>query len=1425
MTGIMKKGAEFAATVVIYLISFLGLSGQKTLIPEMSPPNARFYNFLVKGGEANQASTSLLIDHYGFIWTGTETGLYRFDGARYLEYGMSMTDSTGFYGYGTNYLFEDHEGTIWLGTFGALNRLDQMSGTFRHYVPDPSGTGQNNNIIRMIQEDRQGLLWIRTEKDIFSFDRTTETFRQYAIEPIRTGINSSIQDLEYFLAENRKGDRFFAAGGSLYILMKDRDTLKNVFLLRENPSGEVIQSVNSVISGNDGTIWIGTEGGGLYRWKENAEKPEPIDLKATKKGYGDFNDITAVFEDRKGRIWGFGSYTFSVYDPSDGSTGNYTFTHSKRIPFESKDSEAWISQVFEHSDGTIWFLSKTWGSMYSFEPDKELLSVYRVPNFVIFKCVMDRTESFWFASIRNNMFRLVCGNTPYTYINITNQSEVDPLHKMRIFMDHGNNIWLVSKNLTYYIPGFNINKTVNLFQFKMPGGDSIFRSVACDSKGSLWFGGLFGNVTRYDPENRSEEVHCLYVSEGKTIYDGIPRINEDAEGNMWFAPYQRGVYRYIRSEERFEFVIPYRNLNSKTPDNAMIDYLIDSHGDHWLLTIGGVFTIRMPGMQITEHGELYTDGLNEINRNIRIIEDGRKNIWLLQEVGGIYLFDRESGKFRKHKINDKSPASQYYDMNADSRNRIWTGHNKGITIMEPESGDCRTIPIPKLQYDLHSYFARSGHMLYINDNQLIIFREDVPVNNNIPDIHITGLKINGEDYNKTTNKPVILCNLQEIDLPYRQNSVAIEFASLNFMEPGQNRYRWFMKGMDRDTIEYASGGPADYKRIPPGRYQFWFTGSNNDGIWNPAGLTLGIRIRPPWYRSAVSYFAYVILTAVLIALYIRLRTRLLRNEKKKLEAEIEKHTRDLEMKNRQLAENDLVKTRFFTDISHEIRTPLSLITGPLETLTREETLTERGSKMVEMIRRNSLRLSQLVNQLLDISRLDAGKMKVNLSEGDLLKSLRILVYDYLSYAESKHIRYIADIPEGELVTLFDRDKIEKIVSNLLSNAFKFTPGDGIIQCIISIEQSLPVKVIIKIKDSGPGIDKNQIEKIFDRFYRIEERHETDTRGTGIGLSLVNEFVKLLHGEIYVNSEPGKGSEFVVTVPVGKDHLSAEEYIISEIPSSQTLAKQKHEPEKKIEFAANGLNSNAKLSILIIEDNEDLRNFIRESLAGEYRVMVSDNGNTGFNLALTMIPDIIITDIMMPGIDGMMLCKQIKNNILTSHIPVIMLTARASMDDKLEGLNSGADDYLIKPFSILELKTRISNMLVMREKLKEKYSGLHPATGNGKSILSVDDTFILRVLKLINDNISNFDLDVGFLQDKMGMSRVHLTRKLKVLTGTSPGMIIRNVRMETAADLIAQNYGNITEVANRVGISNPSHFTKAFTKRFGVSPRDYKTHPK
>ena len=877
--------------------------------------------------------------------------------------------------------------------------------------------------------------------------------------------------------------------------------------------------------------------------------------------------------------------------------------------------------------------------------------------------------------------------------------------------------------------------------------------------------------------------------------------------------------------EKLEHILDFNDQKDNTNSNNLFDFLID--GDIWLLTGEVILNIKMPELKIINLSNSAGEDLSGAESNIRIGEDSKRNIWLLNNINGLYVFERSDNSFKKvNIINDENDETEpeFYDMLIDRMDRIWVAHNKGITIYDPVSGSKRLIITPRLVYDVQSYQLKSGQIFYINNNQLYIFQENVPVNQYIPSVYITRLLVNGIDYNRISNNNVDIRSLNELDLPFNRNTLIFEFAALNYLNQEQNMYRYIMSGVDRDTVMSSQDKPAEYKNLAPGKYKFWVTGSNNDGLWNPSGVSLDIIIHPPWFRSILAYIFYSVIIIILVLSYIRIRISHLRRDKILLEAEIKARTKELEQKNRQLAETDRIKTHFFTDISHEIRTPLSLIIGPLENISNEELLSTRLRVMIDIMRRNAQRLMNLVNQLLDISRLDAGKMMINLTEDNIVKYLRILVYDYLTLAESKHINYIAEMPEMEFITWFDRDKTEKIISNLLLNAFKYTPQNGTVQCIVKIESDSNKDekhcLEIRVLDSGKGISKEHLSRIFDRFYRVEGHDETDGHGTGIGLSLVHEFVTLLHGKIDVNSIQGKGSDFFVTIPLGKEHLSSDEYIIIKPADKVTDKPDKLILEEKYGYSSGKKTDKGRMVILVIEDNEDLRNYIKEILEGEYRILEASEGRTGINIAFTMMPDLILTDIMMPDLDGIKLCSQLKNDERTSHIPVIMLTAKTSIDDKIEGLKSGADDYITKPFYTGELKTRIYNMLSQREKLKLKYSKLNLLGLSLEQNESVDDRFIIRIIKIISENLKDYEFDVSVLESQLGMSRMHLSRKLKIITGLTPGTLIRNIRLEKAAELLLKKSGNITEIANSVGISNPSNFTKSFRNYFGVSPKGY-----
>jgi signal transduction histidine kinase/ligand-binding sensor domain-containing protein/AraC-like DNA-binding protein len=1418
----MKVDISYLILASLLLFMPADVYCQKVLYPEYNPPDIRWDNFLLKGGEASQETITLLIDSKGFLWSGNESGLYRFDGTRYVEYGVSNTDK-GFAGYLVTDIIEDSEGTIWISTSEALNRFDQNTGTFRHFFPDSSRKADAGNFIRAIREDREGLLWILTVKDIFSFDRTLGKFTRYITDslswypPMRTFIPE-----EQCYAEDRNGNKWFVTYRGLYLFNKKENTFRMILPDSGISDMKEVRSVKCINKDNEGNIWIGTDGAGLLRWNNVQNKPEKIMIQPEGKYSGTFNAISSILPDKNGSIWGFGNSSFSNYNPGDKSVRNYIFMHKNKTVYEQPGTDIWINQAFQSENGTIWFLNKYAGLMFRFDPQAEKLCIYRVPNFIAYQCVMDRYGSFWFACIRNNIHRLVTDNIPYLTVPVNNSSHVAQIHRGAFLEDNNNRVYLLLLQGMYVFNKFDVTSSIVLNKFRFPDDDTIAGGGFRDSNGNLWFGNKDGNVVKFDPLKRILTDMTHNYAAGNTDVVFVPLIREDKTGNIWIAN-SKSLFRADNKNNTLVHILDFKFTSGNDDIKLLEDFLIDHQGNFWILLGESIFSVRMPEIKISDYSVSGGGTFNSNYSNIRIAEDSRGNIFILNSRSGIYQFNSQNNAFTKLDFIKEEPGMEFYDLLIDRHDRLWIAYSKGITIYDPREESSHLIKMPKLQYDVQSYQISSGHILFLNFNQLYIFYENIHLNNDIPPIYITRLLVNGQDFNSVVKDASDAGSLKRIDLPFTMNTLNIEFAALNYLNPEQNKYRYFMSKRDNDTVTVSQGLSAEYKNIPPGHYRFWVTGSNNDGLWNPSGISLDIRIKPPWYGSVAAYVSYVLIVLVLIGVYIRIRIYNLRKDKMRLEGEVKARTGELELKNRQLAEIDRIKTHFFTDISHEIRTPLSLIIGPLENISKEEMLSSRMSGMIEMMKRNSYRLMNLVNQLLDISRLDSGKMKITLNEDDIVKCIRILVYEFLSLAESKQIKYTADLPGKNFITLFDRDKIEKIISNLLSNAFKYTPRNGTVQCVVRIESDEKRNtpwLKIRVTDTGPGIHEEHQARIFERFYRIEGHHEADGYGTGIGLSLVKEFVSLLRGEINIESTPGKGSDFFITLPLGKDHLLPEDYVIMQFPSGIAESHVSVARSYYTATEADKPGSENRMKLLIIEDNEDLRTFIKGTLENEYVILESDNGKSGLNTALTMMPDLIVTDIMMPDLDGLKLCTLLKNDERTSHIPIIMLTAKATEEDKITGLKTGADDYIVKPFNMTELSTRISNLLVLRDKLRLKYSKYHLLETGNKPPESVDERFMNRVLKIVKANLRDYSFDVGSLMEQIGMSRTHLTRKLKILTGFSPGVLIRNIRLEKAAELLSGKAGNITEIANSVGISNPASFTKSFRSYFGVSPRDY-----
>jgi signal transduction histidine kinase/DNA-binding response OmpR family regulator len=834
------------------------------------------------------------------------------------------------------------------------------------------------------------------------------------------------------------------------------------------------------------------------------------------------------------------------------------------------------------------------------------------------------------------------------------------------------------------------------------------------------------------------------------------------------------------------------------------------------------------------------------NENISLYQDKDGILWLGNQH--LQRINLKTGDIKTFKLVDNIDFIGVYSILEDNHENLWLGTGFGLCRFNKKSGETRLFtredgwPIKGHTY-LTAYKGPDGNMYFGGEGGFYSFHPDsVKTNNWVPPVVITDLRVSNREIKiDSTGNGILSRNVaytKSIELDHDQNDISFEFAVLDYSRPVKNKYSYKLEGYQDKWIETDSGNRiAAFTNLDPGKYTFRVKGSNSDGIWNEEGASLTILIHSPWWSTPLAWSFYVLLFVISITTYIRWRTWRLKKEKSEIEAlvdirtgQVEKQKSEilaqkdlLEAQNQKIIDLDQAKSRFFTNISHEFRTPLSLIQGPVEELldSPRRTVKERGK--LNVMYRNARRLLNLVNQLLDISRIDTSVMKLEITKSDLMGFLRPITASFNSLAEIREISYKCIFPSEQKNTWFDPDKCEKVVTNLLSNAFKFTPRGGTIIFRANYkydEEQVPVALNFSVQDNGCGIPGESLEKIFDRFYQVEESIRNESGGAGIGLSLARDMVRLMHGEITVTSQPGKGSTFSVQFPLGKEHLDKNEYnILNELPETVMSPLLSGSEVNYLTEKEDG-SLNKKPVLLLVEDNIDIRAQLADNFQSKYNIKLASDGVVGLKKATEIIPDLIITDLMMPFMDGIEMCNRLKNDERTCHIPIIMLTAKVTIEDKIYGLQTGADDYIPKPFHLAELKARVNNLIEQRKKLRERFSKEITLQLSDISITSLDEKFLRKAVTLVEQHLNDEHFDLPKFREEMNMSSSTLFRKFHALTNQSPTEFIRTLRLKRAASLLSQNFGNITQVSLEVGFNNLSYFNKSFRKMFGVSPTEY-----
>jgi len=1376
---------KFHSQLLFFILSIFLITSNG--IPQNQ--NLKFKSLSSDDGLSQNFVSCIIQDQKGFMWFGTKDGLNRYDGHAFIVYQHDPFDTTTISDNFITALLEDTRGYIWVGTLnGGLNIFDRETETFHriHYTSNVLKTSEVDEIKSLV-EDSQGNIWFGTRGEgVFKIslkkkDSFEITYKQFISNPAQSGsLSSNIVSTLFF---DSKGllwvstltglDKFdFKTEKFIHYDIKTRNP--------EAPPNYFDGTVYSICETRNGDLWLGSLSGLVKFNRQNGNyKIFPNRYEVFRYGWG---SVMQIVEDSSGILWLATPAELMSFDPK-----NNLYNYIRNDPSDQYSiSYNSISSLFIDRTGILWVGTAGMG-----------INIYdpKVNRFSIFAYKNDPSSRITGFSIRS----ILQENDDIIWIS------TDVLYK-----------W---NRRTGEIKDFETDSN-RPDDFGNTGPWSMIKSY----DGKIWTATTEG-VFRYDPT--TEKSRQYKFNPADTL--GLPQkeafaVFEDHQKNIWVAT-QNYFSKLIDLDKGIFKSFAYQ---TPLPYNQRVRPVIyqDKKGLFWIGTRNGLLVFDQYNQTFFTYKNDPTKKFTLNNDNINSIcpdpANPDKILWLGTSGGGLNKFNIDEGTFAHFTESEGLPNNVVYGILPDRNGNLWLSTNKGLSKFNPKKNIFRNYDVlDGLQSNEFNtgafYLGKNGEMFFGGIKGLNYFYPDnVKDNPYIPRIVLTKLKLGDDVITVKKNNSILHKTISETTkllLTYDEDVITFEFAALDFSAPRKNRYAYKLENFNKDWIYSGSVRSATFTHLPPGKYIFRVKGTNNDGIWNENGVALELIITPPWWSTIWAYLVY--LTLFLLILYF-IRGYELNRLRLKNQLKLEKVETDT------LRNLDHLKSSFFANISHEFRTPLTLILGQIESVMSSDIATKEKGKL-QIANRNARRLLTLINQILDLSKLEAGSMELKAEQHNIVSFLKSIFYSFESLAESKKITLKFESDLSNIPLKFDPDKIEKIICNLISNALKFTSENGEIKVSIMVISN---KIKIIIKDTGIGIPENRLPHIFDRFYQVDSSITREYEGTGIGLALTKELIELHKGSIYAKSKFGEGTEFIIDFPRGE--LNSENNLLVEINDrniSFTDNEYLHDLHDNSEITMSEENQLLKTGqreiVLIVEDNVDVLNYINEQLEKDYQIHKAANGEEGFVKAQNEIPDLIITDVMMPKMDGYQLSSKIRNDEKTSHIPIIMLTAKAGLDDKIEGLETGIDDYLTKPFSSKELLVRVRNLINQRKQLRKKFSKSTIIKPADVTEVSVDRVFLEKVINTIEKYFSNEQFTVDTLAEEMNMSVSQLNRKLNALIDQPPGQMIRTYRLQRAADLLKQNAGTVAEICYRVGFNDQAYFSRAFKKEFGCSPSEYK----
>ncbi|MEO8862416.1 MAG: two-component regulator propeller domain-containing protein, partial [Ginsengibacter sp.] len=1257
------------------------------------------------------------------------------------------------------------------------------------------------------------------------------------------------------LRKDAQGDFFFlGATSGLYKFSPSSGKTTHLADAGSDNTNGVAQNITDFAIDDNGFIWT-INNTGLIR-KINAKSGQLAFAtnalqKQTLNTIHDFK----LFEDSQGDLWIYSSGTPQGVFYYNASAEK--LTHIKKDNNRNSLNNDVVRSVTQGEDGLIWIATDHGGINILDKKDftiKYFLNSeddnYSVAQNSINSMYKDNSGIVWIGTFKKGIsyFNKSIIKFPLYRHKLTDPNSLSYNDVNRFVEDEKGNIWIGTNGggLLYFD-----RKSDKFIKYQHNPSDKnslssdVIVSLCIDSKHTLWIGTYFGGLDHFDGNRFTHYVHD--DKNPASISDNaIWSIMEDSDKRLWIGTFSSGLDRYERKTNSFTHfkATGYHSVHSK----YVGDLLQAKNGDIWIATSNGVDVFDPKKDDFTHyfhHDTLATASSLSNDNTIALLQDSRGLVWIATR-DGLNYYDPATGKFSTLGKQNGLADNIVLSIVEDKEHNIWSGTPNGLSNViiskDAKSGKLlfqfrnynQTDGLQGKEFNEYAaYCTRSGDIFFGGPNGFNLFNPE-QINNSdfdpklvLTDLQMFNKSVNvGEYFDRHVILPQSISVTKEITLKYNENIFAIEFAALNFFNISKLKYAYTLNGFNNEWfIADDKTHKATYTNLDPGTYLFKVRTINDDGTSGNDGTSLKIIILPPLWRTNYAYILYALL---IIATTFISRKMILRRTRMRFAIEHERKEAQ------RIHALDLMKIKFFTNVSHELRTPLSLILTPLDKIINNASAPLQKQQF-HVIRRNAQRLLQLVNQLLDFRKMEMREIRLEPTKGNIIAFIREISYSFNDLAAKNHIAFSFNCSIDTFYTEFDHDKIERILFNLLSNAFKFTHGDGEVSVEVNAAKEMGETTMIEIKvsDSGIGIAREKQEKIFERFFQNDIPENMVNQGSGIGLAITKEFVKLHNGSITVKSEVNVGSCFTLLLPFKVLEADDIGNIIGEQIDPDASYQEPSEIADEAAFNTDEIlakkNQKQKISqkqtILLVEDHEELRFYLKENLEQYFNIIEAGNGKDGWQKTLSGHPDIIVSDVSMPEMNGIDLCRKIKNDKRTSFIPVILLTALVGEDQELKGLKTGASDYMTKPFNFEILLSKINNILNQQESARKAYKKLVNANPSDLHVDSPDEKFMHRAIEVIEKNISNPNFSVEELSRELYISRVGLYKKMLALSGKSPLEFIKFIRLQRAMQLLEKSDLTISEIAYEVGFNDPKYFSKFFKASFNILPSAYQAKKK